>query len=108
VLKKAHAKGVKIIAGSDAEEPYQTPGFSLIEELKWIQKAGFINTELLTMVTTNAAAFFKGYLPKIQLPNTYILINKNPLENIDNLKTVTHIIINGKIIDCASLANSLK
>jgi imidazolonepropionase-like amidohydrolase len=96
VLKLAKNKGIKIIAGSDAEEPYQTPGYSLIEELKWIQKAGFTNKELLQMVTTNAEAFLKEI--GIEIKPAYIILDKNPLEDINNLNTVTGILKGGKLV----------
>ena len=104
ILTKLRAAGVKIIAGSDAEEPYQTPGFSLIDELRLIQKAGFTNAELLQMVTTNANAFF-GITTK---KNEYILLEKNPLENIGNLESVQCVIKGKEIIDCKKLLETIK
>jgi imidazolonepropionase-like amidohydrolase len=108
ILQKAHKKGITIIAGSDAEEPYQTPGYSLIEELKWIQKAGFTNLELLQMVTKNATELLKTINGNVALPNSYILLEKNPLENINNLGTVTHLINKTNVIDCKKLLSSIQ
>lgn len=103
VLKKMRAKGIKIIAGSDAEEPYQTPGFSLIDELRWIQQAGFTNAELLQMVTTNAAAFFNT-----KINTDYILLSKNPLQNIGNLESVDYVIKGNEVIDTKKLLEKIK
>jgi imidazolonepropionase-like amidohydrolase len=117
ILVKMRAKGVKIIAGSDAEEPYQTPGFSLLDELKLIQKAGFTNAELLQMVTTNASEF-NNFNPnpikvnkRMDLASAkayYILLSKNPLENIDNIGTVEYVIKGSEIIDTKKLLDSIK
>jgi imidazolonepropionase-like amidohydrolase len=104
VLAKMRAKGVKIIAGSDAEEPYQTPGFSLIDELKLIQKAGFTNAELLQMVTTNADLFWNKKLKQTD----YILLSKNPLQNIANLETVEYVIKGSEVIDTKQLLKTIK
>lgn len=103
VLKKMRARGIKIIAGSDAEEPYQTPGFSLIDELRWIQQAGFTNAELLQMVTTNAAAFFNT-----KINTDYILLSKNPLQNISNLESVDYVIKGDELIDTKKLMERIK
>jgi imidazolonepropionase-like amidohydrolase len=113
ILAKMRAKGVKIIAGSDAEEPYQTPGFSLLDELKLIQKAGFTNAELLQMVTINAKNFFSNNLanPKmrtLEKTNGYILLSKNPLEDINNLGTVEYVIKGSEVIDTKKLLESIK
>ncbi len=86
ILKQMRKNNVRLVAGSDAEEPYQTPGFSLIEELLLIQKAGYTNEELLAMATTNAASFF-GYQKangqiEINQPANLILLSANPLSDI--------------------------
>jgi imidazolonepropionase-like amidohydrolase len=111
VLKKLYQAGIPLLAGSDAEEPYQAPGFTLVEELLLMQKAGLSNFELLKTATVNAAAYFK----KPQLTGTVekgsagamILLDKNPLEDIRNLTTVRYMIKNGQVIDCAALLRSM-
>jgi imidazolonepropionase-like amidohydrolase len=104
ILAKMRAKGLTIIAGSDAEEPYQTPGFSLLDELRLIQKAGFTNAELLQMVTTNGDLFWN----KKTKQTDYILLSKNPLENIDNIGTVEYVIKGSEVIDTKKLLESIK
>jgi imidazolonepropionase-like amidohydrolase len=104
ILAKMRVKGLKIIAGSDAEEPYQTPGFSLIDELRLIQKAGFTNAELLKMITTNADLFWN----KKTKQTDYILLSKNPLDNISNLESVEYVIKGNEVIDAKKLLESMK
>ncbi len=118
VLKKMRAKGLKIVAGSDAEEPFQTPGFSLLDELKLIQKAGYTNAELLMMVTTNAALLYNTTSNTIYLRNeiknpnlkraNYILLSKNPLDDINNLGTIEYIIKGNEVIDTKKLLESIQ
>ncbi len=111
ILKKMRAKGLRIIAGSDAEEPYQTPGYSLIDELKLIQKAGYTNAELLQMVTTNAREYFSekvGFKTTKTTRLDYILLSKNPLENIGNLQTVEYVIKGDSVIDVKKLLGEIK
>jgi imidazolonepropionase-like amidohydrolase len=94
ILKKLAENQVSIIIGSDAEEPYQAPGYSLIEELKLIQKAGFANMQLLQMVTVNAENYYAGIKKavKVKRNNQFILLTKNPADNIDNLTSVQELI----------------
>ncbi len=113
ILAKMHVKGIRIIAGSDAEEPYQTPGFSLIDELKWIQKAGFSNAELLQMVTVNPRLYFSTNLsnPKtrnLETNSSYIVLSKNPLEQIGHLETVEYVIKGKELIDTKKLLESIQ
>jgi imidazolonepropionase-like amidohydrolase len=99
ILAKLKKNEIRLIAGSDAEEPYQTPGFSLLEELLLIQKAGYSNEELLAMVTTNAASFFaykktNGRIENNQAANL-VLLSANPLTDIRNLNTLVWLIKDG-------------
>jgi imidazolonepropionase-like amidohydrolase len=103
VLRRMRAKGIKFIAGSDAEEPYQTPGFSLLDELKQIQKAGYSNLELIKMVTVNADLFWD----KKTNPTDFILLGKNPLADINNIGTVEYVIKSGATINCKKLLEDL-
>jgi imidazolonepropionase-like amidohydrolase len=104
ILARMKVKGVKIIAGSDAEEPYQTPGFSLLDELKLIQKAGFTNAELLQMITTNGDLFWNKKTKQLD----YILLSKNPLDNIDNIGTIEYVIKGSEVIETKKLLERIK
>ncbi len=63
------------------------------------------------MVTTNAKEYFSE---KIGLKTTkttrldYILLSKNPIENIDNLQTVEYVIKGNEIIDVKKLLDNIK
>jgi hypothetical protein len=112
VLEKIRAKNINIIAGSDAEEPYQTPGFSLIEELKLIQKAGFSNYDLLKTCTINAATFFHeekklGSVEQGKQANL-IVLSKNPLQDIKNLEFVEYVIKGSESRSAADLLKDIK
>jgi imidazolonepropionase-like amidohydrolase len=112
ILTKAHQNKITLIAGSDAEEPFQTPGYSLLEELGWIQKAGLSNDELLKTVTLNAATYFNeqksyGTIEKNKVAHL-IILTKNPLENIKNLSSVESILYKSSIINKVDLLKSIK
>jgi imidazolonepropionase-like amidohydrolase len=110
-LKAYYQKGISIIAGSDAEEPYQPPGFSLIDELVMIQKAGLTNYDLLKTCTINTAQFFKeeksyGTVAKNKKANL-IILSENPLENIKSLESIEYVIKEKTIIDCKTFINTI-
>jgi imidazolonepropionase-like amidohydrolase len=100
ILAKARALNINILAGSDAEEPFQTPGFTLIEEMLLIKKAGYTNYELLKTATINPAIYFKEqkFAGTVELNKqaNLIMLTKNPLEDIKNLQTVAYTLYNGK------------
>jgi hypothetical protein len=86
ILKKLQQAGVTIILGSDAEEPYQTPGYSLIEEMKIVAKAGFTNLQILQMATIHAEKYWNSTAKPIDKKSkSYVLYRNNPLENLNNL-----------------------
>lgn len=112
LLKKIHETNINLIAGSDAEEPFQTPGFSIMEELLLIQKGGYSNYELLKTVTYNAALYFneeKLFGSIEQNKEAHLLIlNKNPLDDIKNLESIETILFNNTVIDKADLLKKIK
>jgi imidazolonepropionase-like amidohydrolase len=107
VLKKMHQQKVPLLAGADAEEPFQTPGFTLIDELLQIQKAGLSNYELLRTATINGALFFKDEklngTVEIGKNASLILLSRNPLADVRNLQYVDIIIKGSRFVDCKFL-----
>jgi imidazolonepropionase-like amidohydrolase len=88
ILKKLKDAGVQILIGSDAEEPYQTPGYSLIEEMKLIAPAGFSNMELLQMATSGAETYWNSMGQNVKKEKSFVLYRENPLENLNNLESL--------------------
>jgi cytosine/adenosine deaminase-related metal-dependent hydrolase len=52
-----HRTGVRLLAGTDAPNPYVFPGFSLHEELELLVQAGLTPLEALQTATVNPAKF---------------------------------------------------
>lgn len=94
-------KGVMILAGSDfAGMPYVYPGISLHQELKLLTKAGLSNIEALKAATLNPAKFmnkekFYGSVSVGKFADL-IILDKNPLDNIDNLQSISCVITKGE------------
>lgn len=101
LLRDMVHQGVKILAGTDANAPVMVPGFSMHDELITLTKSGMSNTQALLSATKIPANWMnqrsgiikKGYRADL------ILLNKNPLENIVNIRTIDTVIVNGKILN---------
>ena len=91
--------GAKYLAGSGTDVWGTMPGISLHTEL-WLlhHKIGLTKREALAAATTNfheAYGWKNGKIEKGFAANILIL-NKNPLEDLENLKDIDKVILNGK------------
>ncbi len=98
---KAHQAGVKIIAGTDANDTYVIPGFSLHDELQELVKAGLTPMEALQTATVNPATYFGlssdyGAISAGKKADM-ILLDANPLEEISNTTKISAVIYNGAL-----------
>jgi imidazolonepropionase-like amidohydrolase len=105
-------KGVKFIAGTDFPNPYVFPGFSLHDELALMVKGGMSALDALKSATLNAALFMNkendfGSVEVGKLASL-VLLNKNPLENIENTKSIEAVILRGRVLDRATLYKMLQ
>lgn len=98
------------MAGTDVANYFVYPGFSLHEELEiFVNEAGFSPLEALQTATINPAEFLNldnqlGTVEEGKLSNLVIL-NKNPLENISNIKTIDAVVLLGKYESKSDLKN---
>lgn len=97
-----HRAGVKFMTGTDVPGPYMYPGFSLHDELALLVQTGFTAFEALQAATRNPAEYLNllselGTIEKGKLADL-ILLDANPLENIDHTKRITAVVFNGKYL----------
>jgi imidazolonepropionase-like amidohydrolase len=107
LIGKMNEKGVKFIAGTDFPNPYVFPGFSLHDELSLMVKGGMPALDVLKSATIHPAIFMNkeadfGSVEVGKLASL-VLLNKNPLENIENTKSIETVIIRGKVINRKAL-----
>ena len=100
ILAQLYKKGCKLLVSPDASTVFQVPGLSVIGEMKWYKKAEIPNYDILKAATYNAADYFDetdswGSIQKGRKANL-ILLQDNPLENLDNLQHIKGVMINGK------------
>jgi imidazolonepropionase-like amidohydrolase len=101
LIGKMNEKGVKFLAGTDFPNPYVFPGFSLHDELSLMVKGGMPALDVLKSATINAAIFMnkEGNFGSIEVGKlaSLVLLNNNPLENIEHTKTIETVIVRGKV-----------
>jgi len=107
LIGKMNSKGVKFLAGTDFPNPYVFPGFSLHDELSLMVKGGMPILDVLKSATINPAIFMNitadfGSVEVGKLASL-VLLNKNPLENIENTRTIETVIIRVKVYNRKAL-----
>ena len=106
-----HKQGVPLMAGSDTYGLF-LPGFSLHHELELIHNSGLSNYETLKTATVNPARYFNtisqsGTVSEGKLADL-VLLEKNPLANIQNTKKIVGVLIKGKWFDRKKLNEILQ
>ncbi|HEX3718903.1 MAG TPA: amidohydrolase family protein [Verrucomicrobiae bacterium] len=99
--------GVPILAGTDTENPYCFPGFSLHDELGLLVRAGLTPMEALQSATINPARFMGrenelGTIEKGKLADL-VLLDANPLDNIANTRKIAAVVARGRLFPRSSL-----
>jgi len=107
LIGKMNEKKVKFIAGTDFPNPYVFPGFSLHDELSLMVKGGMPTLDALRTATINPAIFMhkEDDFGSVEVGKiaSLILLNKNPLENIENTQTIETVILRGKVYNRKTL-----
>lgn len=109
IAKACINKGVKIMAGTDANLTPTVPGFSLHDELGSLHNAGMSNAQVLQAATKVPATYLKSNSGKIAAgyEANLVLLDNNPLEDISNTKSINTVINKGQVFDRALLDNIL-
>lgn len=100
LLKALLDGGVPFALGSDAPQWWNVPGFSAHRELKALVSAGFSAFQALESGTINPARYFGtssstgGIAARMRAD--LILLDANPLENIDNSTKIAGVMLNGR------------
>lgn len=99
LMKRA---GIHFLAGTDVDNDYLYPGFSLHDELELFVKAGFTPLEALQTATINPAKFLgiSDSLGTIQIGKIadMLLLDANPIEDITNTQLIQAVFVNGRYL----------
>ena len=107
MVEALYNAGTKLMAGSDGPEWYLAPGFALHSELEAFTEAGLSNYAALETATKNPATYLgiadrKGTIEKGKQAD-FILLEKNPLIDIKNTRTIQAVFMKDKFYDRKAL-----
>lgn len=100
VVRRMHRDGVMLLAGTDIAGP-RIPGFALHEELSVLVMAGLTPLQTLQAATLNPALVLNktgdfGSVESGKIADL-VLLDADPLENIDNTRRISAVIVEGKL-----------
>ncbi|WP_271078325.1 amidohydrolase family protein [Aurantiacibacter sp. MUD61] len=103
----AHAAGVQIMAGTDANDTMVFPGFSLHDELRHLVAAGLSPMDALRAATSVPAAYLGresdfGGVSEGRMADL-ILLRADPLADIGNTREIEAVFFGGRLHDRAAL-----
>lgn len=98
MFKRLYDSGVNLISGTDMGIRFLYPGTSLHEELENYVAAGLTPYQALQTSTKNVSIFLeddKTGVIAVGNPADLVLLDKNPLNNISNVKTIAGVMKSG-------------
>jgi len=91
---------VRIVAGSDSGGLVVVPGFGLHDELKSLNLGGMSPAQTLATATKNPADLMNSNAGSVEVGRRadLLILDKNPLLDIDNAKAIDTVILNGRVL----------
>jgi imidazolonepropionase-like amidohydrolase len=111
LIYELQRNGVGLLLGADAPQVYNVPGFSAHHELRYLVDAGLTPFEALQTGTVNVGKFLGRNDLGVIVPGAVadlVLLNQNPLENINNTTSIEGVILNGKWLSKDWIRETLK
>ena len=95
--------GITIVAGTDAGNIGTQHASSLFDELKAMKQSGLSNWQIIQSATINPTKILdkQESLGSVAVGKKadLVLLNGNPVENLDNITHIDLVINKGKVID---------
>lgn len=105
-----HEAGAGLLLGSDAPQSFNVPGFSTHRELDALVVAGLSPFQALQTGTTAVATFLgsNGGVVAIGKDADLLMLNDNPLRDIQNSRRIHGVMLRGQWLPQAELASRLQ
>ncbi|MDQ2856178.1 MAG: amidohydrolase family protein, partial [Acidobacteriota bacterium] len=107
IVGALHKAGITIVAGTDQV----VPGHSLHREIELYVKSGFTPMEAIQAATIIPARVMKldNEVGTIEVGKRadLIILDRDPIDNIRNIRTAKTVITGGRMYDCAQLWTSV-
>lgn len=111
LILECQRSGVGLLLGCDAPQIFNVPGFSTHNELEYLVKSGLTPYEALVTGTVNVARYLgrpdAGLVAKDAVSDL-ILLDGNPLEDINNVRKISGVFIGDKWLDATFIEAALK
>lgn len=103
LVLKMHQGGVRLFLGTDSPTVLGVPGFSAHDEMEALHRVGISNTEVLKIATRNGGEYLSTMLDlstplgalTVGAQADMVLLSENPLESINNTRTILGVISRG-------------
>lgn len=106
-IPRQQALGVQLLAGTDLTVPYIYPGSSVHDEIRLMASAGLTNLQALQTAITHPVEFFglQKSLGSVEVGKRaeFVLLDGNPLTDLDNLDRIQAVVTHGEILRKAEL-----
>lgn len=109
-VRRLHAAGVRVLAGTDPGNPFVVPGASLHEELRLLVRCGFTIPEAWAAATWQAGeALAIPGLGRIEVgaPADLLIFREDPMRDLAALDTLVAVIADGRLYEKAELDAAL-
>ena len=111
ILKVMADEGVEILFGTDAPQIFSVPGFSIHREVETMLDAGMTPLQVLQSGTSAVGDYFsdKDKFGRVAEGNRadLVLLNGNPLENMENLRNPAGVMHRGNWLSRADIERRL-
>lgn len=109
-VRRLHAAGVRIHAGTDTPNPFVVPGASLQEELHLLVEAGFTPEEAWIAATRTAGEFLREpQLGTVEegAPADFLVFRNDPTKDLAALATLEAVVAQGRLYSKETLDQAL-
>ncbi|MDQ7040521.1 MAG: amidohydrolase family protein [Rhodothermus sp.] len=111
LLKALADGGVGILFGTDSPQQFSVPGFSVYREIERMEAAGLTPYQILRSATYNVGRYFQRHdsfgVVAVGHRADLILLEKNPLEDLDHLRRRVGVMVRGRWLSASELQTKL-